>query len=119
MEKTNERNSIRRDILETFKVFMIMPHLGQQKIPITDVSNDGLAFIPSPGITFSEGIECELYFYLNLNIRIPLKIKIVHIYEEFSSLKVGCEIMDKNSSAYDAYEKFISLLNSLSHFVDI
>jgi len=114
-----ERVSVRKDILDTFEIFMTMPHLGSQKITISDLSLQGISFISDPGMHIKKGTSFESYLHLNKSIRIPLKIKIVHLIDEFGYTRAGCEIHDTDSSGYKAYSNFFQLLISLNELKDI
>ncbi len=115
VDRVEERESIRRDILDSFKIYMMMPYLGSQKISIFNVSIKGLSFMAEPGMNLSEGMVLDCYFYLNINIRIPLQIKIVHKVEECGITKMGCEIQSLDTVSYKAYVKFIELLLALAN----
>lgn len=117
--KTDERVSVRRDILETFQIFLTMPHLGTQKITICDLSQKGIAFESKPGLQLKEGSSMECYLHLNRSIRIPLKLDVVHIADDLGYKRAGCEISDMGTSAYAAYKNFVQLLMSLTEFKEI
>lgn len=115
-DKTEERISVRRDILETFRIFLTMPHLGSRKIIISDLSRNGISFESEPGMKLSESSSLECYLHLNESIRIPLSIKVVHMADDCGYMRAGCEITDKKSSAFRAYSNFVELLMSLTEF---
>lgn len=114
-DRIDGRESIRRDILDSFKIYMMMPYMGTQKISISNVSMKGLSFIAEPGMKISEGMVLDCYFYLNSNIRIPLQVKVVHKVEECGITKMGCEIQSVETVSYKAYVKFIELLLALAN----
>lgn len=114
IDRVEERDSIRRDILDSFKIHMMMPYLGSQKISIFNVSMKGISFMAEPGMKITDGMVLDCYFYLNSNIRIPLQIKVVHLVEDCGITKAGCEIISVDSVSYKAYVKFIELLLALA-----
>ena len=115
-DKTEERISVRRDILDTFRIFITMPHLGSRKITICDLSRSGISFDSEPGMKLTEGSSIECYLHLNESIRIPLSITVIHIAADCGYIRAGCEITDKQSSAFKAYSNFVELLMSLTEF---
>ncbi|PKL17229.1 MAG: hypothetical protein CVV49_12065 [Spirochaetae bacterium HGW-Spirochaetae-5] len=115
-DKTEERISVRRDILDTFRIFLTMPHLGSRKITIIDLSRNGISFESEPGMQLIESSSLECYLHLNESIRIPLNITVVHLAEDCGYIRAGCEITDQKSSAFKAYRNFVELLMSLSEF---
>lgn len=114
IDRAEEREFIRRDILDSFKIYMMMPYLGSQRISIFNVSMKGLSFMAEPGMSINEGMVLDCYFYLNINIRIPLQVKVVHIADDCGITKAGCEIISVDSVSYKAYSKFIELLLALA-----
>lgn len=117
--KTEERVSVRRDILDTFRIFITMPYLGSRKITICDLSRKGISFESEPGMQLNEGSLIDCYLHLNERIRIPLRIKIIHLADDCGSVRAGCEIFNDKSSAYKAYINFVELLMSLTEFKEI
>lgn len=119
IDRAEERESIRRDILDSFRIYMVMPHLGSQKISIINVSMKGISFLAEPGLKIKEGMIIECYLHLNSNIRVSLQLKVVHIVEECGVNKAGCEITSLDSLSYKAYVKFIELLLALANIGDV
>ncbi len=111
--KNDEREFVRKDILDSFQIFITIPSFGSQKVLIMDISMKGLSFRAEPGIKIKEGTLLDCYLYLNTNIRIPLQITVVHIIDDCGICRAGCEITERNSSSYTAYSKFIELMHSL------
>lgn len=117
--KTEERVSVRRDILETFRIFLTMPHRGARKITICDLSRNGISFESEPGMELTAGSTLKCYLHLNESIRIPLMITIKHLADDCGSTRAGCEISDRKSSAYRAYNNFVELLMSLAEINEV
>ncbi len=107
------RNSIRREIFESFNLYLLMPHIGDYKVPILDINMDGLSFPEVPGYTFKKDEKINCYLFIKKNIRIPLSVKIIHITSVNN--KIGCEISNKTTKPYQAYSYFVKLLYSLSN----
>lgn len=117
------RKSARREVLETFHVFLVIPQHGLRKIYLKDVSAGGMGFYGEEGDSFKSGQVVPCYFYINPSLKLPLKLKIAHATTEDAEdgskrLKVGCEFDETKSKAYQAYSSFLSLLEQLSEFVE-
>lgn len=117
-DKNEEREFIRKDILDSFQIFMTIPYFGSQKISIIDMSMKGLSFRVEPGMKISEGAKLDCYLYLNSSIRIPLQLSIIHKMDDCGISRAGCEIADTGTSAYRAYAKFIDLMHALEKIKD-
>lgn len=116
--QTERRRSERKEVLETFHVFLVIPHIGLRKIYLKDVSEGGLGFFTEPTDKFKKGETVECYFYLNPSLRLPLKVKIMHVGDEGEGRHIGCEFSETSSRAYKAFAGFLSLLDDLAGFVE-
>lgn len=116
--KNEEREFIRKDILDSFQIFITIPYFGSQKISIIDMSMKGLSFRIEPGMKINEGAKLDCYLYLNTSIRIPLQLSIVHKIDDCGISRAGCEIADTETSAYRAYAGFIGLMHALEKIKD-
>jgi len=119
MEKEYLRKNIRREILENFQLYIVVPHLGDQKFQINDISFDGISFVSNSGYDFEEGYEMMSYLNFNSNIRIPITILVMHAEDEYGISLIGCKVEAIDEKAKDVYEKFVNLLHSLTNFVNI
>lgn len=117
-DKNNEREFIRKDILDSFQIFMTIPYFGTQKISIMDMSMKGLSFRAEPGMIIKEGGNLDCYLYLNSSIRIPLQLSIVHKIDNCGISRAGCEISETENSSYRAYAAFISMMHALEKIKD-
>lgn len=118
LNKNEEREFIRKDILDSFQIYITIPYFGSQKISIMDMSMKGLSFRAEPGMKIQEGAKLDCYLYLNSSIRMPLQLSIVHKIDECGISRAGCEIADTKSSAYRAYAGFIDLMHALEKIKD-
>lgn len=118
LNKNEEREFIRKDILDSFQIFMTIPYFGSQKISIMDMSMKGLSFRAEPGMKIKEGAKFDCYLYLNTSIRIPLQLSIIHKIDDCGISRAGCEISDTGNSAYRAYSAFIDLMHTLEKIKD-
>ena len=112
------RRTERKEVLETFHVFLVIPHIGLRKIYLKDVSEGGLGFIAESSDKFKKHEIIECFFYLNPSLRLPLKIKVMHVSEENGESRIGCEFSETSSRAYKAFAAFLGLLDDLAAFVE-
>lgn len=116
------RKTPRKDVLETFSVFLVLPRKGLRKLYLKDVSEGGMAFYAEPGDEFVDGETIPGFFYINPSLKLPISLRIVHTVkidgEDGARLKVGCEFSETNSKGFRAFLAFVNLLDQLSAFVD-
>ena|ERR1700733_12459257 len=108
------RRTPRKDVLDTFQVFVAVKKKGLRKIYLRDVSEGGLGLHiePDDGFKSAEVVECE--FHINPGLKLPLKIRVAHLSPNFA----GCEFVETSGQAYKAYKAFIAMLDQLAQFVD-
>ena len=107
------RRGNRREVLETFHVFLVIPKIGLRKLYLKDLSEFGVGFLPDEYDLFKEGSCYDAEIYINPSLKLPLPIKIARVTKDL----IGCEFTDTNSKAYAALVKFVVLLDELSTFV--
>lgn len=113
------RRSNRKQVIETFQVFLVIPKSGLRRLYLKDVSDHGLGFAAEPDDRFASGDITECFFYINPSLKLPLKIKVAHVQsDQNGELRVGCELLDDKSKAATAFRHFINLLDELSAFLD-
>ncbi|MEW6056370.1 MAG: PilZ domain-containing protein [Bdellovibrionota bacterium] len=111
------RRTVRKDVLETFHMFLVIPQVGLRKIYLKDVSEGGLGFYAEPTDSFSSGQVVECFFYINPTLRFPLSFKILHVLPEGENVRLGCEFVDTGTKSYKVFVKFLHLLDELAEFV--
>ncbi len=111
-KKKDKRKAIRRKIIDEFNLFITVPTWGNQVIHISDISKTGIGIqklsVHRSYVQFSKKLV-SFYFHINLNLKIPLKFKIIRIDET----TIGCLIHKKPTKNYHAYKAFFELLNLL------
>ena len=114
LKGAERRRSVRKDVLETFNVFVVFPKKGLRKLYLKDVSAGGIGVLtePSDGFVNGEVVRCD--FYINPSLKLPLALKVAHVTE----VMVGFEFSDTTTKAHAAFATFIDLLDQLSEFVD-
>ena len=76
---TERRKSKRREILEHFSFYLCIPKLGFARHKVNNVSETGIGFtIETLGeFKLAKDEQCNLQFYLNQSLYLPLKIQVV------------------------------------------
>ncbi|MBI3544745.1 MAG: PilZ domain-containing protein [Deltaproteobacteria bacterium] len=114
MTQKERRKHARKDVLDTFHVFIAIPKKGSRKIYLKDVSEGGVGLQADPEDDFKSGETFKCEFYINPSLKLPLELKVCRV----DPGKVGCELASTAGNAYKAYVAFISLLDQLAEFVD-
>jgi hypothetical protein len=119
---SNERRKAkRRDVLENFSFYICVPKLGFTRHAVNDVSELGLGFtLDTLGeFTLQQNETCQLHFYLNQSLYLPLEIQVVRQREELQTQSVGAVITDTSSKEYLAFLTLVKLLDQLSESAEL
>ncbi|MBI3555331.1 MAG: PilZ domain-containing protein [Deltaproteobacteria bacterium] len=108
------RRSVRKDVLETFNVFVVFPKKGLRKLYLKDVSAGGIGVLTEAGDVFSHGDAVRCDFYINPTLKLPLSLKVAHVAEGMT----GFEFDDTSTKAYGAFLAFMELLGQLAEFLE-
>lgn len=103
----------RRQVLDTFHVFLASPALGDRKIYLRDVSINGFGFHCDSTVQLKRGQKIMFHFHLNARLFLPLQTRVAHV--ELGS--AGCEILPASKKPHEIYKQFIALLDSLAKYV--
>ena len=113
------RKSKRKKILDSFSVFVALPKKGGAKLPVHDVSNDGLFFDYDmdgedvDAFPLENGEDLEVHFYLNQTLFIPLTVRVVRVARKGEIRQIGGEIQSRDDDHHRAYVSFNELINYL------
>ena len=119
MKTTNERRKANRcEILENFSFYIQIPKLGPARHRVQDVSELGIGFIvESLGVfKLATDEECDLHFYLNQSLFLPLKIKVMRQEDQGDTQQVGAVFLDKTSNQYQTLLSLVKFLDQMSEF---
>lgn len=125
LSREERRSSLRRPILETFSLFVVIPSVGIHRISVSDVSDTGLGFEldreleASSDPSFSIGNGIELHFYLNQSLYLSISVEVKRIEERGQARRVGVEIKNKNSKVYKAFRAFLQMLDGILDVAEI
>ena len=109
----NLRSSARREILSNLQVYLTLPHLGNEKILLRDISEDGLAFYTDPIFKYNQGDVFDSFLHINQNIKLSIGIKVRNIVPEEEGFRIGCKVQFQKKETGEAYGYFVQFLNSL------
>lgn len=111
------RKSQRRPILDSFSFFIVIPKKGVHRLPIHDLSDQGLGFdFDIEGESYADfplhpEEKLELQFYLNQSLYLPLSIKVARVETRGLIRRVGAEFIEKDSKSFKAFLAFIQMLD--------
>jgi hypothetical protein len=115
----------RRPVLDTFSLFAVVPRKGPHRVPVHDISDQGLAFdLDIEGeeasvFPVARGESLEVQLYLNQSLYLPLQIQVARLEEKGSIRVVGAQIQDKTSKAYKGFLSFLTMLDSITEGAQI
>jgi hypothetical protein len=119
------RKHVRRPVLDSFSLFVVVPKKGVHRLPIHDVSDHGLGFdLDTEGESFtdfpiSSGEMIEVQFYLNQSLYIPIKVKVAQLKVEGPVRRVGVELIEKDGKPGKAYLAFVQMLDQIGEAAKI
>ena len=119
MENKNSkerRRSTRKEVLETFQVFLVIPGRGLRRFQIKDVSEHGMSFVGDMADKFKPGESVESFFYLNPSLRIPLKLLVRRVTTADEPV-IGAELDPKTNPGINALLSFLQLLDELTVYL--
>ena len=116
-KKSERRQYERKDVADTFQLFLVIGGQGQQKVYLRDVSEGGIGFVVENANAMKAGDKFEADFYVNPSLKIPLSFRVAHVTNSKEFQRIGCEFRNKTSKAYRVYLEFVELLDSLVEFL--
>ena len=118
---TEKRHSKRRQILDYFSFYACIPKIGYSRLKIDNISETGIGFnIDTFGeIQIHKDDQCDLQFYVNQSLFLPLKIQVMRHYEQDGIQKIGAVFLNTDSSEYKTYLTLVKLVDQLVEFGEI
>ena len=118
---TERRKSKRREILEHFSFYLCIPKLGFARHKVNNVSETGIGFtIETLGeFKLAKDEQCNLQFYLNQSLYLPLKIQVVRQEESGGTQNIGSLLLETQSSEYQTFLSLVRLLDQLVDFGEL
>lgn len=110
------RKARRRQILENFSFYISIPKLGHTRHRVRDISEIGIGFdLDTLGeFKLKSGEICELQFYLNQSLFLPLHIEVVRVIDGPSTQDVGAIFVNVETPAHQTFSTLVRLLDQLS-----
>ena len=120
--KKEKRKYQRKEILESFQVYLTIPHLGPHKLYFKDISKGGIGILTEDDTLASldVGLECPAFLHFNQALKFPLDLRITNRRKDKLPNKkeidvIGCVVSFKKSAIEKmAYEQFVDLVDTLS-----
>ena len=115
------RKAKRREILDHFSFYICIPKLGFTRHQVNNISELGIGFsLDTLGeFKLQKDEECDLQFYLNQSLYLPLKIQTVRAEEDGNTQKVGALFINTQSNEYQTLLTLVKLLDQLEHFGEL
>jgi len=117
---SERRRTHRRTLLKTFAFFVVVPQKGAHRLPVHDLSEEGIGFdLDIEGEMIGDspiqlGDIVDLRFYLNHSLYIPLKIQIVRVEESNQIRRIGASFSELGSPGHQACIKMLQMLDELT-----
>lgn len=124
-DPAERRKSRRRPILDTFSLFLVVPKKGAHRLPIHDISNEGIGFSldtegESPDqFPLSTGEVIQLRLYLNQTLYLPLTLKTARIEAVGGVRRVGAAFEETSSKSHRAFLAFNQMLEQVAEAAHI
>ena len=118
-DPSERRKSKRRPILDSFSLFLVVPRKGPHRLPIHDVSREGIGFsLDTEGETpeefpLEQGETLNLRLYLNQTLYLPLVLKAARIESHSGLRRVGASFEEREKASYKAYLAFHDMLEEV------
>jgi hypothetical protein len=111
-----KRKAKRRDILEHFSFYVCIPKLGFARHKVNDVSEMGIGFeLDTLGEFKMEiGESCELHFYMNQSLYVPVQIQVVRQIDKGENQQVGAIFLDTQTQQQETFNTLVRLVDQLS-----
>jgi hypothetical protein len=121
MSNLEKRKTKRREILDRFSFYVCIPRLGYSRHKVKDISELGIGFeIETLGeFKLTTGEVCELQFYLNQSLYLPLQIQVVRQIDRDSTQEVGATFSGQSSNAHATFTTLVKLVDQLGEFAEI
>ncbi len=125
IDPSERRKSRRRPILDTFSLFLVVPKKGAHRLPIHDISNEGIGFSldtegESPDqFALAAGEVIQLRLYLNQTLYLPLAVKTARIETVGGVRRVGAAFEDTASKSFRAFQAFNQMLDQVADVAHI
>lgn len=111
---SDKRRAERKKILESFHIFLTVSKLGAVQFHLKDISDTGIAFVCDPAGMFRVDKTYDAFFYLNAGLRIPIKFRVVRMFNTEDGLEnVGCELIELSEKAKTTFQTFTKFLDDL------
>jgi hypothetical protein len=113
------RRSTRQPILDSFSLFVVVPKKGIHRLPIHDVSGEGIGFdLDTEGESPTDfpvklGETLEIRIYLNQSLFLTLDAKVMRSQEKNLIRRIGAEFANRGGKNFKAFQSFLRMLEDI------
>jgi hypothetical protein len=124
-DPAERRKSRRQPVMDTFSLFAVVPKKGIHRLPIHDISAEGIGFDfdtegESPvDFPIKPNEVIELRVYLNQSLFLTLNAKVMRIEEKNQVRKIGAEFTERGSKGFKAFHSFLRMLEEIIDIAQI
>ena len=113
-----KRRAQRRHIVDRFSFYVCIPKLGYTRHRVNDISELGIGFeLETLGeFKLTKGEVCELDFYMNQSLYLPLQIEVVRQIDRETTQLIGASFVDIQSNTQLTFNTLVTLVDQLSEF---
>ena len=113
------RRSRRQPILDSFSLFVVVPRKGIHRLPIHDLSAEGIGFdLDTEGESPSDfpvkqGETLEIRLYLNQSLFLTMEAKVMRSQEKNLIRRIGAEFTNRSGKNFKAFQSFLKMLEDI------
>lgn len=118
-KRPERRRAVRRPVLSTFSLFVVVPRKGAHRLALHDISERGIGFdLDTEGespedFPVASGDRLEVEFYLNPSLHIPLAVKVARVELRGQVRRLGADFEERSGRAYQAFASFLQVLEKI------
>lgn len=117
-QQQERRKHKRRQIIDSFSMFVALPLKGGHKLGLHDLSEQGIGFdFDTDGEAHADspvakGDTFTVHLYLNQSLSLPLTVRVARI-EPGAIRRLGAEFTEPQTPAFQALLAFVQFLDKL------
>ena len=119
------RRSARQPVVDSFSLFVVVPKKGIHRLPIHDVSAEGIGFdLDTEGESPADfpvkvGETIEIRLYLNQSLFLTLDAKVMRSQEKNLIRRIGAEFGNRSGKNFKAFQSFLRMLEDIHDAAEI
>ena len=122
---SERRKALRRPVLGTFSLFLVIPKKGPQRLYIHDLSELGLGTDlevegeEDMGFSLTLGESLEVQLYLNQSLYLPLNVRVARLETINGVRRMGSEFSERTTQSMKALKAFVKMLDEILEVAEI